>query len=355
MAVTNATPQAVYATYVERVAAGDLAGATRACTDLVEAGYSVAEVICRILAPAQAHIGWQWERAELSVAGEHAATSVTDAALAALASTVEESATSPPLLMVCGEGEWHSLPARMGAVLLQTRGWPVRFVGASTPAPDLASYVALLRPLAALISVTVASFLPGAAHSTAAVHRCGVPVLVGGPAFGADDGRTQAIGADAWAPDAASADRQLREWYRDGPPPLRSPEHTPPGAALRDRLRQRHDALVETAFADLARRLPDMGLRQRSGRPPDPPGYDADQLAHTRADLSYILDFLEAAVLVDDDAVLTDVLAWLVRVLEHRGVPRHVVPPGIAALARALDDLPAARDRLRRAAEHATA
>lgn len=337
--MTSPDRSAALATYLDRVAAGDLPGAVRVCTDLVEAGHPVRSVICDVLVPAQADTGARWEQGIINVAGEHAATSITDAALAALASTLDEPSTGTPVLMVCAEGEWHSLPARMTAVLLQLHGWPVRFVGASTPAADIGDYAADVGPLASVLSVTVASFLPGATRTVAAMHRHGVAVLAGGPAFGADDHRAQAIGADAWAAHAADADRHLRRWAHHRPPAPRPSDHTPPGATAHQQVRHRHAAAVDAAFADLSRRLADLSA------------YDQGQLDHTRADLSSILDFLEAALLVDDPTVLTDMLGWLVAVLSHRGVPRRVVAPGLAALATALDDVPAARDLLLRAAE----
>jgi len=349
--VIDTSPQGVFWTYVERVAAGDLDGATRMCMDLVDAGYPVGTVLSEVLAPAQAEVGAKWERAELNVAQEHAATSVTDAALAALARTLPEPSPVSPLLMVCGEGEWHSLPARMGAVLLQSRGWPVRFVGASPPLADLSSDVNLVDPLAVLVSATMASLLPGVARTTAAVHGCGVPVLAGGSAFGSQGQRAPATGADAWAPDVASADHQLETWRRDGPPALYPSDHTPPGAAAYEQLCQRHHVAVETALADSGRRLGDPDPEQRSASQAEPATYDKRPVGHIRADLSNILDFLEAAVLVDDLTVLTDMLASLAYALAHRGVPTEVLSWDLGVLAAALDDLPAARDRLLWAAE----
>lgn len=307
--------------YLDRLTAGDLRGAVRVCTRLVDAGHPVDAIVADVLAPAQAEVGARWERAELTVAEEHSATAITDAALAALAQDLPEPPAAAQLLLVCVEGEWHSLPARMTATRLEARGWPVRFLGASAPAEDIAAYADALCPLAAVISATMASFLPGAARTIAAVHRANVAALAGGAAFAGDATRADAVGADAWAADVDHADRRLAEWHHARPPSPRSAEHLPPGAATHRRLAAARADVVAAAFSDLWNGLP--ALRS----------YTQAQLDHTRADLSSILEFLEAAVLVDDPSVIIDLLRWLSQVLESRGVPASVLPPSLEALA----------------------
>lgn len=319
--MTASTPSEALPDYLDRLDAGDLRGAVQVCTRLVDAGHPVDTVVADVLTPAQAEVGARWERAAITVAEEHTATAITDAALAALAHDLAEPTGATPLLMVCVEGEWHSLPARMTATRLEARGWPVRFLGASAPAEDIAAYAAALQPLAAVISATLASFLPGAARTIAAIHRASVSALAGGAAFGADATRADAVGADAWAADVDHADRRLAEWRQAGTPLPRSAEHMPPGEAVYRGLAATRPHVVAAAFSDLWDRLP--ALRS----------YTQAQLDHTRADLSSILEFLEAAVLVDDPSVITDLLRWLSHVLESRGVPASVLPPSLEALA----------------------
>ena len=55
--------------------------ATRFALSLMESGMTPQEVIREVLAPAQRLVGERWERAEWTVADEHRATAVTDAAL----------------------------------------------------------------------------------------------------------------------------------------------------------------------------------------------------------------------------------------------------------------------------------
>ena len=62
-------------------------------------------------------------------------------------------------------------------------------------------------------------------------------------------------------------------------------------------------------------------------------GYSETQLARTREDLGYILQFLEAALLTDDSRLfLEEFLPWLTGVLTSRGLPAGVVTVGLEAL-----------------------
>jgi hypothetical protein len=73
-------------------------------------------------------------------------------------------------------------------------------------------------------------------------------------------------------------------------------------------------------------------------------GYSQTQLARTREDLGYILQFLEAALLTDDPRLFLDeFLPWLTGVLTSRGLPAGVVTVGLEALGAVLDGFPRGR------------
>lgn len=84
------------------------------------------------------------------------------------------------VLMVCAEGDWHALAARLCTELLRAQGVEVLFLGGSTPAEHVAKTVGQHRPDAVLVSCTIPIFFKGVARITDVVHRGGVPVLAGG-------------------------------------------------------------------------------------------------------------------------------------------------------------------------------
>jgi methanogenic corrinoid protein MtbC1 len=317
--------------FVDHLARRDRRAAARQALELLKAGATVQELLQGLLGPAQAEVGRRWEVNQWSVADEHAATAITDAVLGALAWRIETAEDQGHLVVTCAEGEWHSLPARMAAEILRTDGWQVTFLGASTPADHLRRLLAEVGAVAVAISCSVPIFLGGALRSVQAAQAAGVPALVGGRAFGPDDLRARRLGADGWAPDAAAAAHLLGDWRRKPPAVGERP------AGMRDaeplELEAARSELVEAAMSELFLRFPPIA------------GYSEAQLARTREDLGYILQFLEAALLTDDPRIfLSEFLPWLARVLTTRGLPAGVVTVGLEALGAVLGPFPRSQE-----------
>jgi methanogenic corrinoid protein MtbC1 len=273
-----------------------------------------------LLAGVQREVGRRWQDQDWSVADEHAATALADLALAAAALAFPlGQPTRGPVVVTCAEEEWHILPARMFAEQLRAYGWDVVFLGASTPADHLARYLARQPVVAVGVSCTVPVHLPGARRSIAAAHGVGMPVMAGGAGFGTTPARALAVGADAWAATTEEAHRAASAWS-DGPPPLASPRNDHAQLALAADRQQ----VVDDAMADLGTDFPEMVA------------YSPWQLKKAREDLHYIVRFVEAALLTDDDMVVVDFVSWLVPLLAARGVAPAVVLLGIRSLGRCL-------------------
>jgi methanogenic corrinoid protein MtbC1 len=280
-----------------------------------------------LLAPAQAEVGRRWEANQWSVADEHAATAISDAVLGALTWRIEAAEDQGHVVVTCAEGEWHALPARMAAEVLRLHNWQVTFLGPSTPADHLRRFLAELGAVGVVISCSVPIFLGGAQRLVQAAQSTGVPALVGGRAFGPDDLRARRLGADGWAPDAGAAAHLLAGWRQQPPQVARRPASAIDRESLE--LEAARAQLVEAAMNELFLRFSPLA------------GYSQAQLARTREDLGYILQFLQAALLTDDPRIFLDeFLPWLTRVLTSRGLPADVVPIGLEALGAALDGYP---------------
>jgi methanogenic corrinoid protein MtbC1 len=277
-----------------------------------------------LLAEAQRTVGDLWQRNQLSVADEHAATAIVDLALAAACFEAEHRprAAEGTVVVACAEEEWHVMPARMFAEQVRAAGWDVAFLGASTPAEHLQRYVAAEAPAAVAVSCTVPIYLHGARRAVSASHAAGVPVLAGGAAFGTAPNRAAAIGADAWAATVQGAVAALSRWVGKRPP-LAVPlvDEAPALAAGAER-----QLIVEHAMSALASRFRPMA------------DYTDWQLARTREDLDYILRFAEASLLVSDDTIATGFAGWLKSVLAARGLPDGIVPLGIDVLRECLPE-----------------
>jgi methanogenic corrinoid protein MtbC1 len=309
----------------------DRRSAVRQALGLLDAGASVQDLVQGLLGPAQAEVGRRWETNRWSVADEHAATAITDAVLAALAWRIEAAEDQGHVVVTCAEGEWHSLPARMAAEVLRAHGWQVTFLGASTPADHLRRFVDEVSAVGVVISCSVSIFLSGAQRSIQAAHAAEIPALVGGRAFGPDDLRARRLGADGWAPDADGASRLLGAWRRQPPSVGKHPSSMRDAEPLE--LEAARPELIEAAMNELSLRFPSLA------------GYSETQLARTREDLGYILQFLEATLLTDDPRLFLDeFLPWLTGVLTSRGLPASVVTVGLEALGTVLDAFPRGRE-----------
>lgn len=206
----------------------------------------------------------------------------------------------------------------MFAELLRSHGFAAAFLGASTPVDHAAAMLERDRPLALAVSCNLPIAFRGLRQMAEAAHRCGVPALAGGRALGTDARRALRLGADAWGAGVDDAAQVLRDWQEH--PPLVSAGPVPSDPAI-EALELQADSIALGAFDVLAAAVPEMA------------GYDDRQVARTKEDLVFIVQFVAAARLVDDPTVLTDFVVWLRRVLAARDVPREALDAGISALA----------------------
>ncbi len=320
--MTASVPTATVARYLEFALAGDQRPAVQLVLDQLDEGVPVEQLIGDLLRAAQSEAGERWHRGEWSTADEHLVTGVSQASLEALVATAPAVATEGLVVVACAEDDWHSLASQLFAELLRSSGQGVVYLGASTPAEDVDRFIERRRPDALTITCSLALAYVGTARLSDAAHRHGVPVLAGGRAL--TEGRAAALGADAWAPDAAAGAAILRHWRRS--PPVVGRGHVALDQAALE-LDARAVEVADEAFGDLEQRFPQMR------------DYDARQRRRTHEDLVYIVRFLAAALLVDDDEVFRTFRSWLERLLVARGVPAAALTAGLDSLAPLLRDV----------------
>ncbi|MFC0101101.1 B12-binding domain-containing protein [Micromonospora marina] len=320
-------PGHAFSRYLKCLADADESAAVATARGLLEAGVPAERVLLELVAPAQAEVGERWARNEWSVAEEHAATHISERVVAAVAAYADPRPTRGRIVMACMDGEWHALPARLVAEVLRLRGWQVVFLGASVPAAHLVSYLHRYDAEAVALACALPMRLPHAHRMVEACRRSDVPVLVGGRGFG-DDGRWARVLGVPWAPDAPAAadlvadERALRET-----PPARL-DHLADDEYVS--LVKRRGELIDSALADLRERVPSTA------------NYTAAQLDSTISDLGYIVDFLAAALYVDDATLFTGFVEWLVEILVSRGVPAGAIGSTLEHYGQQLRDFPRA-------------
>lgn len=316
------TPEPLSSALVEALAARRPDDVVAAARIAVRTGGIPAAVA--LLAAAQREVGRRWQLQQWTVADEHAATAIVDLALTAAALDQPAGAPQgePATAVVCAEGEWHTLAARMVSAELQSAGVGVVFLGASVPAEHLARFLRASTLSAVAVSCSVPIHLPGARRTIAAAHEAGVRAVAGGAGFGPTPARAAALGADAWAADGAAAAVRLAGWSRGGG------ELAAPTVS---------DA-AQLALAAVRPEVLDRAIQRLAVEFPPLAHYTDAQRSRTREDLDYILQFVEAALVTGDDTLFGEFVDWLTSLLAARGLPAAVVPLSLRVLADVLPD-----------------
>ncbi|MFG1607601.1 B12-binding domain-containing protein [Actinoplanes sp. NPDC049265] len=318
--------------YLRMVGDGDEYGAIEAVTGLLDQGVPAQRIMVDLIARTQQRVGELWAANEWSIAREHAATAISERALAAVAARTNERPRLGRITIACVDGEWHALPVRILAETLRLDGWRVDFLGASVPGPHLVTHLHQTGPDAVALSCMIPTRLPRAHAAITACRTAGVPVIAGGRGFGPTGRYAEMLGADAWA---ATAEQAASRLATDWPPAMDDPSVSP---FLGDDeytwvVRHRGD-LIATALRRLAAAYPQVNQ------------YDQRQTDATAEDTGHIVDFLAAALYVADERLFTDFTDWTNAVLLARNVPSQALVAGLLAVRDQLHDWPTARHML---------
>ncbi len=317
-------------TYFRSLRSVDAPGATGLVLELFDEGTPVRRITSEIFGPAQVRVGELWQQGDWSVADEHAATAVTEAAVLALGHASRPRVVSQQrhIVLACPEGEWHTLPGRMASVVAASTGTRVSVLGPSLPPDQLARRLSAGDVDLLALSCTMPTNLLGAARCITVAHEHDVPVLVGGRAFGDSPLRAHALGADGWSNDPAAL---------LGPPPaLTGVAVEPPLEVLV--LDAVDPAVVALAYDRMVAAFPRLATMN--------PG----QQARTREDFGWMARYSAAALLTGDPLIVHELLLWLCSLLAGR-VPPEIITTSALLLADAVEpDAPRGADLLRQAA-----
>lgn len=304
--------------YTEAALHGDRAGAAELAANFAGRDRSCLRVVTQLLAPSQRDVGERWMHNECTVADEHSATFVTESVLSSLAVGLEAREPAGTFVMVCAEGELHSLPARMATELLTASGWRVIHLGAAMPARMLRTYLAEIAADVVGVSVTLASNLTGAARTVRVARRAGYSVVCGGRVFDPSGARARAIGAHGQPGDLTG--RLVLDEVLWGEPPAVDLD----GDWARldfQRAEVVRNALSWSGLGDFADRV-------RSGA----------WLDQFTAELDDIVAVGAAAMLCGDRTIVDEHRTWLEERVAARGTPAEVARRSFEAVAAVVDE-----------------
>ena len=317
--------------YLDALRSGDRGAAATVARSALDSGLSGETVISEVLAVAQAAIGLGWQENRWTVAAEHRATAITESVLQ---DVVSRAMTVPGMpdegslgrtLVLCPEGEWHTLPGRMAAAVLRLRGVEVSFVGPSLPASQIPALLADEGAGAVALTCSLPSSLVGAWRTITELRAFGTHVVCGGRGFGTDASWALTLGADRWMPTFSGGADVLIEMLQEPPPLPRMPTALGRAAEEVALVGRRQVAIVEAATEAALLHWP--ALRTND-----------DAVSATRDDLASTLRILTAATLVHDPQLVTSHVVWFEDVIAARRLPLAFVSASFALLLEALPE-----------------
>jgi excisionase family DNA binding protein len=152
-------------------------------------GVAVETLADRVIAPALATVGHEWEAGRIDVWQEHRGTQLCAAALFDLKHKLETRAEKnrPVALGAAPEGDPYLLPTLLAQYVLLDAGWEAVNLGPNTPLPSLCEAIRQLRPRLLWISVSYVedepAFLDAFKNLYRVAERRGVAIAVGGQAL----------------------------------------------------------------------------------------------------------------------------------------------------------------------------
>lgn len=202
--------------YLDALLRHDRQAASRLILGAVQSGVGVRDIYLQVFQPVQWEIGRLWQINRISIAQEHFCTAATQLIISQLYPYLFTGERNDlTLVATCVAGELHEIGVRMVADFFEMEGWNTHYLGASMPAPDIVRTLAERRADVLCISTTLTTHLPIAADLIAAVRNDpatrSIQILVGGHAFSQAPELWRKLGADGFAPDAASAIRVARD------------------------------------------------------------------------------------------------------------------------------------------------
>lgn len=264
------------------------------------------------------------------MAQEHAATAVSEAVLAVLATETEpDPGEGAPVVVSCVEQEWHALPALLVAGHLRAAGIPVSYLGANASADRLVHHVHDLGPRAMALSCSLSASLPRVRRQIEAVRATGTPVMVGGAAFDVTGRRARVLGTTAHAASGPLAVEALRGLPQAVPP---APPLDHPGADEAFSVHAERETVADSVRAAVL-----------AGHPVREPADGRTGWREALTDhLPHLVGSVAGALVTGDATVLEDAVTWLDHVMASRGAPAGLTGEVVGALGNELREHPAA-------------
>jgi len=186
--------------------------ALRVVEEALAGGMTIPALYADVLMRAQIEIGRMWQLDVIHVAEEHMSSRITEQVMSIVSARMKRKPKiGKRVLITTASGDLHDIGVRMVADHFELEGWDVLYLGASTPAEDVAETVQEYGVDLVGVAAKLVLHVGPAAELIDAVRRAmperHVPILVGGFPFQLVPGLWRVVGADGEAPNAVEAVR----------------------------------------------------------------------------------------------------------------------------------------------------
>ena len=276
--------------------AGDAGGLYRIASNLMDEGVPFDSLLFDYLMETERSVGQRWAQGDYLVAEEHAVTAAIETVISLLVGMFDQPVDGDLVVIATAEGDEHSLPARAVSAHLLFQGYRTMFLGADLPGDQLSQFLETEAPAVLVLSAAMSTHLLGVRSVVEAAHDAGIPVVVGGKAFGPDGVWAQSVGADAWVSRLRDVEAIVESWI-DAPPDL----NTAP--QISSELRE----LLDHSSTVLARADQLLG---------------PDRSQRLQSEVRLLVSSIEGGLLTGDDRVIAEMLEW-----QHEAMSAHGEDP----------------------------
>ena len=287
-----------------------LAAPERVCLDVLQRGLAEA--------------GERWYQGDLHVVHEHFITAQAVRRLEALRNAAPAPSRQGAILLLCPPGERHTFPVLLLDFLLRRRGFPIVYLGADTPAADLAPALGGLHPVLAVAGAQTLPAAAGLAQMAPTLGGLGIPLAFGGWIFNRVPSLHLRMGGHFLGSQIPQALENIDALHANPSPPSSGPAEPSPWRAAAQRIRARQPDIHAT-------------LRQQPGLGAIPEGL-------MEAALRFLCRSIRAALLLDDPQPIALHCQWITEWLSHRKVPHTAAQRlprlYLQALQQSLEDHP---------------
>ncbi len=175
--------------------------AAQAVLDRLFTDFTVETVLRDVLMPYLHELGARWEEGAISVAQEHFASHVIRGRLTGLARGWGNG-RGPQALLACPPDESHDLALLVFGIVLNRRGWRVRYLGANTPLQDMIQVTAQTHPSLVVLAATLSARFAEVVPQLSTLAEMAPLVLAGA---GATSELAQSVGARVLGGDPVTA------------------------------------------------------------------------------------------------------------------------------------------------------